>query len=91
MKKNKTDQFLEKITRRLDSIGKKIITKQDIKNMATKDDIKNMATKKDIKRLENKIIKKLNYVADHFDNENIQTNERIEKLEKRVDTFAAPS
>lgn len=82
MKKNKTDQFLENITRRLDNIEKTMVTRQDIKNMATKDDIK---------RLENKIIKKLNYVADHFDNENLRTNDRIEKLEKRVDTFAAPS
>lgn len=50
---------------------------------------KNMATKKDLKKLENKIIKKLNFVVDHFDGENIEIKQRLEKVEKRIDLFTS--
>lgn len=79
MNKNKSDQLLEKIIKRLDNIEK---------TMATKQDIKNIVTKQDIKKLENRIIKKLNFVIGHFDSESIEIKQKLDKVEKRVDLFA---
>ena len=129
MNKNKTDQLLEKIDKRLDSIEERMVTKTDLKNelsnyatkkdlkemaskkdldrfatkkdlelmaskkdlesMATKKDLKSIATKKNLKKMEVRIIKKINFVIDHFDGENTEIKQRLDKVEKRVDLYAS--
>lgn len=41
-------EFREEVIPKIDSIEKKMATKDDLKQFATKDDLKNLATKKDI-------------------------------------------
>ena len=94
---NKTDQLLEKIGNRLGVIEKKMTGLDPIeerlasieRNMAYKKDLIGLATKKDLRRMEDRITKKINFVIDHFDGELVETKERLDKVEKRVDLFTS--
>jgi hypothetical protein len=58
------------------------------KAMITKKDFASLATKKDLKmsenRVVNKIVKKLNIVAEYFDKETMDLKRRTERLEKHT-------
>lgn len=71
---------------------KPLATKKDLEKFVTKDELKislqPMASKKDLKmsenRIVNKIVNKINIVADFFDKKTMDLERRTERLEKHT-------
>jgi hypothetical protein len=69
----------------LDNLVIKDYLNKKLETLATKKDLENYPTKIDMKKMENRlvnrIVKKLNIIADHFDRRVTKLEDRTERLE----------
>jgi hypothetical protein len=78
---NAIGRLIDKKLIPIDEKLSKTVTKEDSKRFATKDDLKKFATKRDLKTTENRIIKRINFATDYFDEKIIDHEMRIKNLE----------
>lgn len=69
--------------------NKMTILEEKLSKTVTKEDSKKFSTKKDLKATENRIIKRINFATDYFDEKIINHEKRIKNLENNYSASIA--
>lgn len=90
---SKLDSFeirsiLRDIEKRLAALETKTTNKDDLKKLVTEEKLikalRGVTRRKDLSELENRLIKKINFVLDSVDDEVIETKLRVDKIENHL-------
>jgi hypothetical protein len=79
-----TNDDLRKIGDLIDNKLKDFARKDDLKDFARKKDLRGMVRRKDLRLLENRMMKRINIVADFFDPRIITLESRTNRIEKHL-------